>query len=293
MTSDAKSTPQVAHTIQGLRDAIQSARQRGKSIGLVPTMGALHEGHLSLVRASRAECDFTAVTIFVNPTQFGPNEDLDKYPRTLDADVQLLAECGTDLVFAPAADAIYPDGFSTYVQPPTAADPLEGRCRPGHFRGVTTIVLKLFNQAQADVAFFGQKDYQQALVIRRMVEDLDVPTEVQVCPIIREADGLAMSSRNRYLNQTERQRSLGLWRALQVAEESTSQAGTAVAPVLESMRQTLADSGVDRIEYVAICDPETLQPLEVVKGPAVALIAAFVGETRLIDNHWVGPKGES
>lgn len=203
---------------------LKFARESGKRVGLIPTMGALHEGHLSLVRRAKEICDLVAVTIFVNPTQFAPSEDLAKYPRTLDADLEKLLSVGTDFVFTPESSTIYPPGFSTYVEAPAVAAPLEGAFRPGHFRGVATIVLKLFNLVPADIAFFGSKDYQQLAVIRTMVHDLDVPIRIEGCPTIRESDGLAMSSRNRYLNGEERSRALGLWQA-SVAFNSRSKRG--------------------------------------------------------------------
>ncbi len=271
-----------------LRDAVKAARSAGKSIGLVPTMGALHEGHLSLVRASLAECDYTAVSIFVNPTQFGPQEDFLEYPRTLDADLEALGQCGVNLVFAPSNAKMYPADFSTYVEPPRVAQSLEGQCRPGHFRGVTTIVLKLFNLAQADIAYFGQKDYQQSLVIGRMARDLDVPTEIRICPTVREADGLAMSSRNRYLTDDERRQSLALWRGLKLAMELFGQGERDGDVVGEKMRELLENAGITRIDYVALADPETLEPVRDLQASTMALIAACVGETRLIDNCRIG-----
>lgn len=271
-----------------IRDAVKAARSAGKSIGLVPTMGALHEGHLSLVRASLAECDYTIVTIFVNPTQFGPQEDFLEYPRTLEADLDALRLCGVDLVFTPSNADMYPDDFSTYVEPPQVAEPLEGQCRPGHFRGVTTIVLKLFNLALADIAYFGQKDYQQSMVIRQMVRDLDVPTEIRVCPIVREADGLAMSSRNRYLTDDERQQSLLLWRSLKLATELFAEGERNGDVVGERMRKLLEDGGITRIDYVALADPDTLEPVRDLQDSTMALIAAHVGDTRLIDNCRIG-----
>ena len=192
--------PKPVTTVAQLREQLRTARRAGRKIGLVPTMGALHEGHLSLVRAAKAECDYTVVSIYVNPSQFGPNEDFAKYPRTLEADLALLAGCGADLVFAPGNDEVYRAGHATWVEVGPVAEPLEGVFRPGHFRGVATVVLKLLNMVQPDAAYFGQKDYQQALVIRRMVADLDLPVAIRVCPTVREPDGLAMSSRNRYLS---------------------------------------------------------------------------------------------
>jgi pantoate--beta-alanine ligase len=286
---EKESTPRLVDNTADLRRAVADARAAGKTIGLVPTMGALHEGHLSLVRASRAECDLTVVTIFVNPTQFGPHEDLEKYPRTLENDLRLLAGEGADLAFAPPREALYPAGFSTYVDPPDVALTLEGKCRPGHFRGVTTIVLKLFNLAQAHVAYFGQKDYQQARVIDRMVHDLDVPIIIRVCPIVRESDGLAMSSRNRYMNPAERDKALALWRCLTAARDLVASGQRDAATVATGMRAVLQEREVTRIDYAALADPDTLQPVTTIEGPTMALVAAHVGKTRLIDNLRLEP----
>jgi len=247
-------------------------------------MGALHEGHLSLVRAAQAECGFTVVTIFVNPTQFAPHEDFDKYPRTLAADLDALVSCRADLVFAPSRDEMYPAGCATFVEPPPVAQRWEGECRPGHFRGVATVVLKLFNLAQADVAFFGHKDYQQAAVIRRMVQDLNVPIEIRVCPTVRELDGLAMSSRNRYLNADERRQALAISRSLHLADRLAATGERQAAKLVEAMRGALAEAQIGRIDYVAVVDSESLEPVSELAGPAIALIAANVGTTRLIDN---------
>jgi pantoate--beta-alanine ligase len=271
-----------------LRQLLDAVRAAGQSIGLVPTMGALHEGHLSLVRRSVSECDTTVVTIFVNPTQFGPTEDLARYPRTLSADLTLLADACADVVFVPDNAAMYPTGFSTYVDPPAVSAPLEGICRPGHFRGVATIVLKLLNLVAPTVAYFGEKDYQQARVIEDMVRDLDLPMTVEVCPIIREPDGLAMSSRNRYMSQDERARALSLSRALRRACELFQQGERSGPRLCEAMRQQLHQGTVTDIEYATIVDPQTLQPPEMVDADCRALIAARVGHTRLIDNCRVG-----
>ncbi|MCY2992433.1 MAG: pantoate--beta-alanine ligase [Planctomycetota bacterium] len=276
--------PRVVTTAAELRAAVAAARAAGKSIGLVPTMGALHAGHLTLARASSAECGYTVVTVFVNPTQFGPREDFGKYPRTLDADLAALAGTGADLVFAPASDEMYPGDFSTYVDPPRAAQRWEGERRPGHFRGVATVCLKLFNLARADVAFFGHKDYQQSLVIRRLVADLNVPITIRVCPTVREADGLALSSRNRYLNAKQREQAVALWRSLQRAAELVRQGQRHAETVQQEMGRVLREAGVSRIDYVALVDPETLEPLTEIAGPVIALIVAYVGDTRLIDN---------
>ncbi len=278
----------VFHEIAPLRRWFAAAREANKTIGLVPTMGALHAGHLSLVRAARRECDLVLATIFVNPTQFGPSEDFNRYPRTVEADLDLLASEGCTAAFLPANEIIYPPGFSTFIEPPAVSIPLEGKLRPGHFRGVATIVLKLFNLAPADAAYFGQKDYQQAAVITQMVADLNVPIRIIVCQIIREPDGLAMSSRNRYLSPADRQRAICLSQALVTAEELIATGTRDVSRLLSAMTETLAGR-VDRLEYVTIADRQTLEPLATLDRPAVALIAAYVGQTRLIDNQLLNP----
>lgn len=276
--------PRVIHDIAELREVMGQQRRAGHSVGLVPTMGALHEGHLSLVRAARAECDYTVVTIFVNPTQFGPREDLARYPRTLEADLGALEAQAVDLVFCPAPETMYPPGFSTYVDPPEVARAWEGACRPGHFRGVATVVLKLFQLIPADVAYFGRKDYQQALVIRHLVRDLNVPIRIQVCPIVREPDGLAMSSRNRYLDPSQRRQALALFRALQAARQLVRQGERDVTAVRSAMSDVLAAAEIEHVDYIAIVEPDTLEELPRVKLTMVVLLAAHVGHTRLIDN---------
>ena len=282
--------PKLVRTVARLREALAVVRRQGKRIGLVPTMGALHEGHLSLVRASKAQCDFTVVTIFVNPSQFGPDEDLDTYPRTLDADLDALADCGADLVFAPAIEDVYRPDYATWVQVGSLAETLEGRCRPGHFRGVATVVLKLLNMVGADVAYFGQKDYQQAMVIRRMVDDLDVPVEVKVCPIVREPDGLAMSSRNAHLSPEARARSLVLWKSLQLAAELVSQGVRSTDEIARRMRAVIMTADDVRIDYIALVDPDTLEPVEEITTPTVAALAVTIENTRLIDNRILEPQ---
>jgi pantoate--beta-alanine ligase len=267
-----------------LRRELAAARARGASVGLVPTMGALHEGHLSLVDACRRDCEVTVVTIFVNPAQFGAGEDFGRYPRPLEADLELLAGRGADVVFAPPTDVMYPAGHATYVEVTGPALRLEGEFRPGHFRGVATIVLKLFNLVRPERAYFGRKDYQQSLVVRRMVDDLDLPIEIVVCPTVRDPDGLAASSRNAYLSADERLRaqsiSQSLARARQMVAGGTSDAAAIVAAIEERLRA----AGL-QIDYVAVCDRETLAPIDRVERPAVALVAARVGTTRLIDNE--------
>jgi pantoate--beta-alanine ligase len=270
-----------------LRKLVAKARAAGKLIGLVPTMGALHEGHLSLVDASARECGFSVVSIFVNPAQFAPNEDFSRYPRTLDADLQALAGRGADCVFSPATESMYRAAHATYVEMNGPARPLEGQWRPGHFRGVATIVLKLFNIVQPDRAYFGRKDYQQALLVRRMVEDLDLPIHIEVCPTVREPDGLAMSSRNVYLSPDERRRALALSQSLRLARQLVAQGTSDAATILARIREQLAAADL-QVDYAALVDPQTLAPVDVVDRPTVAAIAARVGATRLIDNELIG-----
>ncbi len=277
----------IVHTIDEVRQAVQAARKAGGRIGLVPTMGALHAGHGSLIEQSVAECDFTVVSIFVNPTQFGPTEDLDKYPRTLDADAAYCEQLGSDLIFAPSADEMYPAEQWTWVMTENITEGLCGANRPGHFRGVTTVCTKLFNIVQADIAYFGQKDAQQAAVIRRMVTDLNMPLEICVCPIVREDDGLAMSSRNRYLSADERKRALCLSQALTHCKEQVVAGKTESAALIAEMMAILEQQSAE-IDYVSIVDPDTLEPVEQIAGPVLALVAVTIGKTRLIDNLLIG-----
>jgi pantoate--beta-alanine ligase len=285
-------SPRLISSVAEMQRLVMDLRRQGRRVGLVPTMGALHEGHLSLVREARLRADVIVTTIFVNPTQFGPSEDFTKYPRTLDADLAALATVGCEFVFVPQREEMYPAGYSTYVEPPAVAAPLEGVFRPGHFRGVASIVLKLFQICPADVACFGQKDYQQARVIQQMVRDLNVPMEIVVCPIVREPDGLALSSRNRYLSAGERQRALALSRSLQQAQRLVERGVRSAEQVCVAMQELLEQAPVDRLDYAAIVDPETLQPLETLDRPAVALIAAVIGTTRLIDNGLIHCAGQ-
>lgn len=285
---DAKK-PQIVHTVAELRSAVAEARAAGKSIGLVPTMGALHPGHVSLVAESVKQCGFTITTIFVNPTQFGPKEDFSKYPRTLEADVGLVAAQGCDLVFAPATEIVYPPGHNTFVEMHGITEPLEGECRPGHFRGVATVVLKLFNMVGPDVAFFGRKDYQQTLVIEQLVRDFDLPIKIVVCPTLREADGLAMSSRNVYLSVDERRRALALSRALKKAEQAVKAGERDVWKIRDVLQTELAAEPEIRVQYAVVADAVTLREPATLDRPCVALIAAFVGKTRLIDNCLLDP----
>jgi pantoate--beta-alanine ligase len=263
---------------------VASSKCNGKRVGLVPTMGALHAGHLSLVEEAKRHCDIAIATIFVNPTQFGPNEDFSKYPRTLDSDLEQLERAKCDWVFVPSTMQMFPEGLSTYLEPPTVSKNWEGQIRPGHFRGVTTVVLKLFHMIPADVAFFGRKDYQQVAVLRAMVRDLNVPIELIACHTVREQDGLAMSSRNRYLSPTDRGRAVGLWNALQHVQSLVREGCHDVERLESEMRDVLLAVPVDRIDYAAIVDGVTMEPLSHVLPDAVAIIAVRIGTTRLIDN---------
>jgi pantoate--beta-alanine ligase len=276
---------------QDLRAALEQARRDGLTIGLVPTMGYLHDGHLSLLRAARAECDLVVMSLFVNPTQFGPGEDLERYPRDEERDLRLAAEAGVDLVYAPPVEEVYPEGFATTVEVggdlTGVLDGDPAHRGPEHFRGVTTVVAKLFNSVGPDVAYFGQKDAQQAAVIRRMARDLDFPVRIEVLPTVRELDGLAMSSRNAYLDAHARQRAVALSRALRAAEriarDESLQAG------LDAARQELASAGIEP-EYLEARDAEQLQPVATLNGrPVLIAVAAQVGGARLIDNVLIQP----
>ncbi len=273
-----------------LREALEEPRRAGRRIGLVPTMGFLHEGHLSLLRAARAECDVVVMSLFVNPTQFGPGEDLDRYPRDEEHDVRLAEEAGVDLLYAPAAEEVYPEGFATHVEVEGLTRVLCGdpaRRGLGHFLGVTTVVAKLFNSVQPDVAYFGQKDAQQAVVIRRMTRDLDFPVRIEVLPTVREPDGLAMSSRNAYLSPEDRERAVALPRALRAAaEEARSES---LASGIEAARRELAEAGIEP-EYLEARDAEGLEPVAALNGrPVLLAVAAQVGGARLIDNVLIEP----
>jgi pantoate--beta-alanine ligase len=274
----------VFPNIDEMRAASRAARRAGKSLGLVPTMGALHEGHLSLVRAAKAQCDLVAASIFVNPLQFGPNEDLAKYPRTFDRDRELFLQEGVDFIFAPSVEEMYPAGAVTYVTVEGLSDKLCGRSRPGHFRGVTTVVAKLFNIVEPDRAFFGQKDAAQSTIIQRMVRDLNIPVRIVVCPIVREPDGLAMSSRNAYLDPQQRESARVLYRSLMAVQERFDQGERKVRALIEAGTQVFAQVPSVRLDYFEIVDPETVDPLDDLSRPALVAVAAFVGKARLIDN---------
>jgi len=269
-----------------------SGGERGSSrsgLGLVPTMGALHAGHLSLVRAAKARCGVVVASIFVNPTQFGPSEDFAKYPRSFEADCAALAGEGVDVVFAPTVEEMYPKGETTWVTVEGVSERLDGGSRPGHFRGVTTVVAKLFHVIEPDVAFFGQKDAAQLAVIRRMVRDLNFPVEIVGCPIVREPDGLAMSSRNVYLSPEERRRALVLRRSLQSAESAFRAGERDAARLRENGRAVIAREPGVRLDYFEIVDPETLEAVDRIARPALLAVAANVGSTRLIDNVVLTP----
>lgn len=271
-------------TVSGL-DALRAERaQLTGTFGLVPTMGFLHEGHLSLVRRAKAECAHVGVSIFVNPTQFGPNEDLNKYPRDLPRDLERLAQAGVDLVWTPTPESVYPPGFQTYVTVENVTQPLEGARRPGHFRGVATVVAKIFNAFTPDKAYFGQKDAQQVAVIRRMTSDLNFPVEIIVCPTVREPDGLALSSRNVYLNPAERQAATVLYRALSAAQAQYTSGERDAEKLRSAMRATLAGEPLARADYVSAADPDTLAELGHIEHGVLLSLAVRLGATRLIDN---------
>jgi pantoate--beta-alanine ligase len=274
----------VLKTIAETRSACTRIRAAGKTLGLVPTMGALHEGHLSLVRAAEASCDAVAVTIFVNPTQFGPKEDFASYPRTLEQDCQTLEAAGVDLVFAPSVEEMYPNGASTFVEVAGLSERLDGASRPGHFRGVATVVAKLFNIFLPDHAFFGQKDAAQVAVLRRMVRDLRFAVQLDVCPTVREPDGLALSSRNRNLSGEERRQALVLSRALQAVEKQVRGGKQDSAELLAEALRILEEEPAVQVDYCRIVDPDTLEDVPEVRHGGLVAVAARVGTTRLIDN---------
>jgi pantoate--beta-alanine ligase len=277
-------SPVVYQTIEESRQAFIAKKRAGKRIGFVPTMGALHAGHAKLIETARAECDFVVVSIFVNPTQFGPNEDFDKYPRTFEADRDLCGRAGADAIFAPTRELMYPPGFRTFVEVTGWQNRLCGAFRPAHFRGVSTVVLKLFHIVPADVAYFGQKDAQQLLIIRKMVHDLNVPIEIRAVPTVREADGLALSSRNRYLTHAERAAAPALFRGLQRAQAMIESGERNPATVEGAVAAELSAVPEIRVDYVRAVSAETLDRPESLSGPTLIALAAYLGSTRLIDN---------
>jgi pantoate--beta-alanine ligase len=275
---------QLTHTMPETRHAVAVARAAGRTVGFVPTMGALHEGHASLIRLARQDCGFVVVSIFVNPTQFGPSEDFTRYPRTLPEDQAVCEREGADLIFVPEPAAMYPPGFRTSVEVQELGDHLCGPSRPGHFRGVATVVLKLLNIVQADRAYFGQKDAQQVRIIRQMVRDLDVPTAVVVGPTVREPDGLALSSRNRYLGPAERRHATVLFEALSEVRRRVEIGERDATALRRYMVERISATPGARIDYAKIVDADTLRPIERLTGPALAAVAVKFGTTRLIDN---------
>ena len=274
----------IARTVSELRAELAGA---ARPVGLVPTMGYLHEGHLSLVRQARTENETVVVSLFVNPAQFGPGEDLDAYPRDEERDRRLAEAEGADILFAPAREEVYPAGFSTIVEVAGVSEPLEGEQRPGHFTGVATVVTKLFNMVGPDAAYFGQKDAQQALVIRKLVRDLDYPVRIVVCPTVREPSGLALSSRNAYLSDEEREQAAAISEALRAAEAAVAAGITDADDVLRTAHSALAAAGLEP-EYLELRDTKNLQPVERVNGSTLLAVAARVGKARLIDNTTLG-----
>lgn len=274
----------VTAEVAQLRQAVAAAKRSGRLIGCVPTMGALHAGHVSLMRHARAECGFVVATLFVNPTQFAPTEDLAKYPRPFEADCEQCRSAGVDLLFHPNVESIYPPGFATFVEVEGLTTRWEGASRPTHFRGVTTVVTKLLNLTQPDKAYFGQKDFQQQAVIRRMCHDLDIPTEIVTCPTVRDPDGLALSSRNVYLSPTERTSGLSLYRSLCLARDRVRSGEKNLAAIRLAMRAEMEQTPGVAVDYATIADPDSLVELNEPQPRMVALVAARVGPTRLIDN---------
>jgi pantoate--beta-alanine ligase len=278
------SPPRVITESAQLREIVLAAHRAGQSVGVVPTMGALHEGHLSLVDRARTECEVTVVTVFVNPMQFGPGEDFLRYPRDLFADVAQLGRRGCNLVFAPTVETMYPPGYATTIDVGSVGQVFEGEHRPSHFRGVATVVLKLFQLVPADRAYFGRKDYQQTLVIHRMVADLNVPIEIKVCPTLREPDGLAMSSRNAYLSDDERARARSLSQSLHLAARLVAEGELDVSEIRARMEEVIRAAGGVELQYIGFVADGTVTPVERIAGPTTIALAAVVGKTRLIDN---------
>lgn len=282
----------TVRTVEELRAQLRPARMEGRTIGLVPTMGAFHRGHVSLMERARDTTDVVVVSLFVNPTQFAPTEDLSAYPRDEAKDAEMAATAGVDVLFAPPVEEVYPDGFQTTVTVGALAQPLEGAQRPGHFDGVATVVTKLLNMVQPDVAFFGQKDAQQALVVRRVVQDLDIPVRIEVCPTVREPDGLAMSSRNAYLGPAERERAIALRRALDAAEQAVAAGEREATIVATAAHKAMEPYGVEP-EYLALVAADSLQPVDRLDGEILVALAARVGPARLIDNTLITANGRA
>ena len=284
---------ETIHTVAWMKQVAAEARKNDRVLGFVPTMGALHEGHLSLIRAAQKQCAPVVVSIFVNPKQFGPTEDFQKYPRTLEADRAALENLGVDYLFAPPPEEIYPPGFRSAVLVEGLSERLEGRSRPGHFRGVTTVVLKLLEIVQPRLAFFGRKDAQQVRIIRQMVGDLNVDSEIVVCPIVRESDGLALSSRNRYLNEGDRRAATALYRSLESVSREIAAGERDAARLLAGLRRVIDSEPSVSLDYAEIVDADTLEPVVSLRSVCYVLLAARVGGTRLIDNALIEQTGES
>ena len=274
----------VAETIESVRSLVETARSGGKKVGLVPTMGALHVGHISLIEAAVDKCDFVVVSIFVNPTQFVPGEDFEKYPRPLEADLEICKKAGTDVVFAPTPEQMYPAENITWVSVEKMTEPLCGQFRPGHFRGVTTVCTKLFNIVAPDIAYFGQKDAQQAIVIRRMAADLNMPLEIAICPTVREPNGLAISSRNKYLTEQQKKDAANIYKSLQKCRQMIDAGVTETTEIINGMSKILQQVPSIEIEYISIVDAETLRNIDRIAGKALAAVAVKIGPARLIDN---------
>jgi pantoate--beta-alanine ligase len=275
---------EVAKTIEEVRSLVSNARSEGSKIGLVPTMGALHVGHISLIEVAAKDCDFVAVSIFVNPTQFGPGEDFEKYPRPLEADLEICRKAHVDVVFVPEPQQMYPMENVTWVTVEKLTEPLCGRSRPKHFRGVTTVCAKLFNIVAPDAAYFGQKDAQQAIVIKRMVADLNMPLEIVVCPTVREPNGLAISSRNKYLTAQQKNDAANIYKSLQTCRRLIDAGTTETRQIIAEMQKILQQIPSGQIEYVSIVDAETLESIEKIAGKVLAAVAVRLGPARLIDN---------
>ena len=281
---------EIAKTIESVRNLVKAAHSQGKKIGLVPTMGALHIGHISLIEAAVKRCEFVVVSIFVNPTQFGPGEDFEKYPRPLDADLEICKKAGIDVVFAPAQEQMYGAENLTWINVEKLTEQLCGQSRPVHFRGVTTVCAKLFNIVEPDIAFFGQKDGQQAIVIKRMVADLNMPLEIAICPTIREPDGLAVSSRNKYLTKQQKKDATLIYKSLQKCREMIDARVTDSETIIAEMRKILSHAPSIKIEYISIVDAETLQTTDLIARQVLAAVAVRIGSARLIDNILVDAK---
>jgi len=275
---------EVARTIESVRALVKAARSRAEKIGLLPTMGALHIGHISLIEAAMKKSEFVVVSIFVNPTQFGPGEDFEKYPRPLEADLEICTKAGVHAVFAPTPEQMYPGENLTWINVEKITEPLCGKSRPGHFRGVTTVCAKLFNIVNPDTAFFGQKDAQQAIVIRRMVADLNMPLDIVICPTIREPDGLAISSRNQYLSKQQRKDATYIYKSLQKCRQMIDTGSTETREIIAEIRKVLRQKSSIEIEYISIVDSETLEDIDLFAGKALVAVAVRIGPARLIDN---------